>query len=192
LLWSYVLMLVGAAWILVRIPKNPLRVWQWALLGVGLTQVPVAVALVVAAWFFLMAYRGAFEIPWRAGKRFAQIGLGLYTLAFLGCLCAAVYDGLVSNPDMLVSGASRSDVLHLAWYVDRIEDALPTPLVLSLPVVVFRVLNLFWALWLASSLVGWLRWGFEQYSRGGLWVPKVAVRAPPAPPAPPEIDAGGT
>ncbi|HEY5955020.1 MAG TPA: hypothetical protein VIV60_00655, partial [Polyangiaceae bacterium] len=172
LLWSYVLMLIGAAWILVRIPKNPLHVWQWALLGIGLTQVPVAIALVVAAWFFLFAYRGACAIPSRNAKRFIQLALGLYTMVFLGCLCGAVYDGLVSNPDMLVAGSSNSDGLHLTWYVDRIDGTLPTPLVLSLPVVVFRLLNLLWALWLASSLVRWLRWAFEQFSRDGLWVQK--------------------
>jgi hypothetical protein len=176
LLWSYLLMLVGAAWILVRIPKNPLRVWQWALLGIGLTQVPVAVALVIAAWFFAMAYRGSVEIRSRMGKRFTQLTLGLYTLLFLGCLCGAVYDGLVSNPDMLVSGAISSDVLDLSWYVDRVQGPLPTSLVLSLPVVVFRLLNLLWALWLASSLIGWLRWAWQQYAQGGLWVPK-RVRA---------------
>jgi hypothetical protein len=176
LLWSYLLMLVGAAFILVRIPKNPLKVWQWALLGLGLSQVPVVVAFVVAAWFFLMAYRGAFEIRPRVSKKLAQIALCLYTLAFLGCLCGAVYDGLVSNPDMLVAGASGTDVLELTWYEDRIANVLPTPVVLSLPVVVFRLLNLVWALWLASSLVGWLRWGWQQYAQGGLWVPKAPPR----------------
>jgi hypothetical protein len=185
LLWSYVLLLVAAAWVLVRIPKNPLRVWQWVLLALGLTQVPIALAIIVVAWFFLMAYRGAFDIVSRKGKKATQVVLALYTLVFLGCLCGAVYDGLVSNPDMHVSGADTSDALALSWFVDRIQSALPSPVVLSLPVVAFRVLNLFWALWLAASLVGWLRWGWEQYCNGGLWVPKI-IKPNPVTPSPVE------
>jgi hypothetical protein len=31
-----------------------------------------------------------------------------------------------------------------------------------------------WALWLANSLVGWLKWAWEQFSDGGLWARKAA------------------
>jgi hypothetical protein len=29
---------------------------------------------------------------------------------------------------------------------------------------------LIWALWVAQALVGWLRWGFGQWSHGGYWL----------------------
>ncbi|RMG51905.1 MAG: hypothetical protein D6717_12450, partial [Gammaproteobacteria bacterium] len=41
--------------------------------------------------------------------------------------------------------------------------------ILSLPLWVYRVLMLGWALWLAFALLGWLRWGWEALQQGGLW-----------------------
>jgi len=44
-----------------------------------------------------------------------------------------------------------------------------------------------WALWLASSLIRWLTWGWTQFSKGGLarrlWKKKSTL--PPLPPTPP-------
>jgi len=181
LLWSYVAMLVAAGFILVKIPKNPLRIYQWSLLLVGLSQIPVAFAIAIGAWYFLMAYRGTINLSQRWAKKLLQTGLVLYTLFFLGCLCGAVYDGLVSNPDMLVSGTPDADGMHLVWYQDRVLGAMATPVIVSLPVVAFRVLNLLWALWLASSLVTWLKWGWQQFAAFGLWVPRLAPRAATGP-----------
>jgi hypothetical protein len=43
---------------------------------------------------------------------------------------------------------------------------------------------LLWALWLANALIGWLRWGFEAWSRGGYWRSrKHTVVTPPMPDA---------
>jgi hypothetical protein len=44
---------------------------------------------------------------------------------------------------------------------------------LSLPLFVFRILMLLWALWLAYSLLNWLRWGWQCFSEGGLWKRKI-------------------
>jgi hypothetical protein len=177
LLWSYLLMLVAAALILVRIPLNPLRTAEWALLGLGLTQVPLALTAAIVAWFFLFALRGRVQLnrPWL--KKLVQVGLAAYTLFFLGCLGGAVYDGLVSNPDMRVVGSPEPNQLALAWYVDRIAGSMPVASVLSVPVVVFRLLNLLWALWLASSLLSWLKWAWAKYAKDGLWT--TPAHAPP-------------
>lgn len=171
LLWSYLAMLIAAAFILVRIPMNPLRTRDWVLLGAGLTQIPVAITTTIAAWFFLVALRGHAQVKRRWLKKLMQVGLAFYTLFFLGCLSGAIYDGLVSNPDMLIAGSIDSHEMALTWYVDRIVGVFPSATVISLPVVVFRLLNLLWALWLASSLLGWLKWAWTEYAKGGLWVP---------------------
>ncbi len=175
LLWAYLLLLVGAAYVLARLPKSPMRFWQWWLLGLGLTQVPVLLALAIASWFFVIVLRGAWEPGRRVWRVLFRLFVAAWTLMFLGCLTGVVYDGLVSNPDMLVSGGGNG--LSLNWYVDRITNALPTARVLSVPIAIWRILNLLWALWLAASLVGWLRWGFAEYSRHGLW-PKPAPKVP--------------
>jgi hypothetical protein len=181
LLWSYLLLLVGAAYVLVRIPYSPLKTWQWAILGLGLTQVPLALAGFVAGWFFLLAYRNVAVVvrPWL--KKLFQVAVAVYTLAFLGCLCGAVYDGLVTNPDMHIATVDMGSNMGLRWFEDRIQGAMPRPIVLSLPVLVFRLLNLLWALWLASSLLGWLKWGWQCFAQGGLWAKSVSSRLPDAP-----------
>ncbi|MGC4066668.1 MAG: hypothetical protein QM784_18940 [Polyangiaceae bacterium] len=178
LLWSYLLLLVGAAYVLVRIPYSPLKTWQWAILGLGLTQVPLFVAGFVAGWFFLLSYRNGVVVlrPWL--KKLMQVFVAVYTLAFLGCLCGAVYDGLVTNPDMHIATANMGSDMGLRWFEDRIQGAMPRPIVLSLPVLVFRLLNLLWALWLASSLLGWLKWGWQCFGQGGLWAKKMPIPVP--------------
>jgi hypothetical protein len=54
------------------------------------------------------------------------------------------------------SNGSSSFLLH--WTQDRIGPDMPQPWVLTVPMWVFRVLMLLWALWLAYSLLNWLRW----------------------------------
>ena len=48
---------------------------------------------------------------------------------------------------------------------------------LSLPIFVYRGLMLFWALWLAWSLLAWLKWGWNAFSAGGLWRRKQKIAA---------------
>jgi hypothetical protein len=54
--------------------------------------------------------------------------------------------------------------------------------------LVYRGAMLAWSLWLALSLLKWLKWSWAAFSMGGLWK-KAPVRAPlppPVPPAPPK------
>jgi membrane protein YdbS with pleckstrin-like domain len=39
----------------------------------------------------------------------------------------------------------------------------------SVPLLVYRLLMLAWALWLAYSLLKWLRWAWECYGDHGYW-----------------------
>jgi hypothetical protein len=43
------------------------------------------------------------------------------------------------------------------------------------PLLVYRLLMLAWALWLAVSLLNWLKWGWGCFSNNGLWN-KAAVK----------------
>jgi hypothetical protein len=43
--------------------------------------------------------------------------------------------------------------------------------VLSVPLLVYRLLMLAWALWIAQALLGWLRWAWDCFSAGGYWRP---------------------
>jgi hypothetical protein len=168
LFWGHLVLILLLAPVLARLPRSPLRTWQWALLSLGLTQVPLPVAGLIFAWFFLMAFQDR-ERPqrrlWFNARQFLLLAL---TLAFLGCLFGAVYDSLLETPDMRVAGAGSSERL-LRWYVDRTPGALPEAWALSLSLWVWRGVMLAWALWLANSLVSWLKWAWRGFSAAGVW-----------------------
>ena len=52
--------------------------------------------------------------------------------------------------------------------------------VLSLPLWVYRVGMLVWALWLAASLVRAIGWGWRAFGVGGFWRRLALRRTPPA------------
>jgi hypothetical protein len=177
LFWGHLLLILLLAPVLARLPRSPLNVWQWALLALGLTQVPLVVAGIVFGWFFVMAFqsRDRPEGPfWFNARQFVLLG---FTLVFLGCLFGAVYDSLLNTPDMEVAGSgSHERMLH--WYMDRTAGTLPEVWVLTLSLWVWRGVMLLWALWLAHNLVSWLKWAWLEFSSDGVW--KAWRKAAPA------------
>lgn len=184
LFWSLlaVFLLVSAA--LGRVGLTPLGWKQWFLLSVGLSQIPVPAAAAVALWLVMLGWRG--KNPRENAREFdlIQVLLGGMTLLALVCLFASIKRGLLGLPDMQVGG-NGSSAYSLRWYADRIGWTMPRPWVVSLPLGVYRLAMLAWALWLAHALLDWLKWGWTCYAAGGLWKP---LRAPapalPPPPAP--------
>jgi hypothetical protein len=170
LLWGHLVLILLLAPVLGRLPGSPLRSWQWALLALGLTQVPLPVAGIVFGWFFLMAFQGHYRPERPIWFNARQLLLLALTLVFLGCLVGAVYDSLLSTPNMEVAGAGSSERL-LRWYFDRTPGTLPEVWVLTASLWVWRSVMLLWALWLAHELVGWLQWAWRELSSAGVWKP---------------------
>ncbi len=170
LFWGVLLIVVLAAAALGRTrPLTPLGTLSWLLLGVGLSQGGVWSALVVAGWLFALGLRGrmpAGTSKWR--HDLAQIGLVLLTVAALAALFGVVQKGLLGLPEMQVAG-NQSSAHDLRWYQDLAGAELPRATVVSAPLLVYRLLMLAWALWLAFALVGWLRWGWGAFTSNGLW-----------------------
>ena len=184
-LWQYVLVLILAAWLLGRYSGTTLKAPSWFVLGLGMTQVPMVAPIVVVMWLIAVGLRGRRgQDPWWAHD-LSQVGLVFGTgLAFL-MMYWAVYEGLLFQPDMQVEGAG-SYGSQLQWFADRTDGALSRPWVLWLPLWVWRILMLLWALWLAVMTFRWVTWAWQQASVGGLWKmpPKKAPADQPAPPAP--------
>ena len=171
LFWPYLVFLLAVAYLLGRaVPGSPLTSLQWVLLGLGLSVLPALAALVVAAFVFALAWRG--RRPPRGTWAFdgLQLLLAAWALASLGVLYVAVHQGLLFRPDMQVAGNGSSDTV-LRWYADRVSGPLPVAGVVSLPLWVYRVAMLLWALWLASALVRGTGPAWRSYSEGGLWRP---------------------
>jgi hypothetical protein len=168
LFWGVLVVIFILSLGLGKIPLTPLKSRHWFLLLVGLSQLPMPAAGLVIAWLMGLGWRANQSAAnWRYFNAL-QIFIGGITVLALGTLFAAVAQGLLSSPDMQITG-NQSSAFLLNWYQDRSLSTLPTATVVSVPLMAYRLLMLAWALWLAVSLLNWLKWGWACFSSNGLW-----------------------
>jgi hypothetical protein len=185
LYWGELIVMIVIAYALARTRRTRLRFRDWLLLGLGFSTFSWLALLVVVAWLFAFDWRGRNEVPRnRWTFNLLQAALALLTVIALFALASAIPQGLLGQPDMHVTGNSSYSQL-LRWFADRSTDALPQASALTLPLWVYKVLMLAWALWLANALIGWLREGFAAWTRGGYWreKPVAAIVVPATEPA---------
>lgn len=186
LYWSQLVVLVLVAWLLARYAPTPLRFHHWLLLGLGFSAFAWSAYALVVAWLILLGLRARHVLAERYGALFnvLQVMLAAVTLVAIIVLVTAVPKGLLGLPDMHVEG-NHSAVPTLNWFADQTDSVLPQGGVFSVSLWVYKVAMLAWALWLANALIGWLRWGFDAWSRGGYW----RARKPKAaePPVVPDV-----
>jgi hypothetical protein len=170
LFWSYLFVVILAALALGRIPWTPLTTRHWLLLGLGLTQVHPLLAIMIVGWFLALGQRrsSAYLPKDRFGFDAMQVLLVAWTVAAMVGLYFAIQKGLLGIPDMQISGNGSTNY-YLHWTQDRVGSTMPRPAVISLHLMLFRFLMLAWALWLALSLIKWLKWGWEAFHEGGVW-----------------------
>ncbi len=169
LFWSYLAVIILVALGLGRQSLTPLKTWQWVLLGLGLTQIPAPMALIIVGWLLVLGLRRQRSMPahW-LGFNALQLGLFIWTLVALMALFAAVKAGLIGQPEMQVAG-NRSSQWILNWTQDRIGADMPRPWVFSLPLWCYRGMMLAWSFWLAFALLNWLKWGWHCFAQDGVW-----------------------
>ncbi len=180
LFWGELLAIIIIALLLGRIPFTPLNTLQWLLLSLGLSQVPSPVAAIVVAWLLLLGLRKKRGSEIRSITTFntMQVLLVLLSFAAMGALFFTIQQGLLGHPDMQIGG-NGSFQHTLRWYQDRSSSLLPSAWVISVPLLVYRISMLIWALWLAISLLHWLRWGWGCFTDTALWKkspPKSALK----------------
>ncbi len=179
LFWPYFVFLLAVAFALGRIPQSPLSSTQWVLLGLGLSQIPALGALVVAGFVFALALRREKQPGAAFVFDLTQLLLVVWAVVSLVLLYSAIHTGLLFRPDMQVAGNGSTDTA-LRWYADRVVGETPDAGVLSLPLWVYRVGMLVWALWLASGLVRAIGWGWRSFGTGGFWRRLALRRMAPA------------
>ncbi len=186
LYWGELVVLVAIAWALARTRRTKLRFVDWLLLGLGFSTFSWGALLIVVAWLFAFDWRARAQVSAsRWGFNGIQIGLVALTALALVALISAIPQGLLGEPDMHVIG-NGSVATALRWFADRSSDALPQAMAISVPLWVYKVLMLAWALWLANALIGWLRDGFAAWTRGGYWRAQAVVEPPFAAAAAPQ------
>jgi hypothetical protein len=169
LYWAELVVFVVLAVLLGRFTSSPLATREWLLVGLGLSTFSWSVLLLFAIWVFALQWRRGWpgEVqPWIFNA--VQVGLVILTIVALGSLVAAIPNGLLGTPDMRVAGAGSTDNL-LTWFHDRVETALPQPVVVSVSIWFYKIAMLAWALWLSFALVRWVRKAWEAFTAGRLW-----------------------
>ncbi len=192
LFWSLLAIIVLGALVLGRLPLTPIRTPAWIVLGIGLAPTMVETAFLVVGWLLALGLRQRLGAENRRLLFNAtQLGLVLLTALALGALFFTLQAGLLGTPDMRIAGNGSHNLL-LHWYQDRAAADLPQASVWSLPLWVYRLAMLAWALWMVLALLRWLRWGWECFSTGGLWRQRRRQEAPAEPAAaPPSVQTEG-
>lgn len=168
LFWSMLAVFALAALGLAKTGLTPLDWRRWLLLAIGLSQLSVPGAALVAGWFVAMGERGRHAPATRRSFNFVQVALACYAALAAALLFKAIAHGLLGAPDMQIAGNGSHGAL-LRWYTDRSAAVVSRPWVFSVPLGVYRAAMLVWALWLADSVLNWARWAWTQYGVGGLW-----------------------
>ncbi len=179
LFWGLLGIILVAAIALGRSSLTPLRSWQWFLLAIGLTLATPMAIIIVIAWFVAMNKRRDVSATMSISAfQWMQVGLVLLTLIFIVSLFTSISDGLLGSPRMQLAGPvinivqsqfTDPQMYQLQWYQDMSKGELAQAWVISLPMYIYRILMLLWALWLAFSLVKWIRWGWESFATQGYW-----------------------
>lgn len=152
------------------VPGSPLKMHEWLLLAIGLTQLHFIGGMFIVGWLFLLQWRGR-RVPERAhwfGFNLLQVILVLVTGIALVLFVVVVSRGLLGTPEMFIAGEG-SWYNRLQWFSPASGLDLPQPGVITISIWFYRLLMLFWALWLANSLIRWLREGWTSFSAGGIW-----------------------
>ncbi len=174
LFWGVLIVIVILSFGLAKNSLTPLKNWQWFLLLMGLSQVSIVFAMCVVVWLFALGLREKKQPFSSSYFNLMQLALGGLSIISLLILFVAVQQGLLGAPDMQIAG-NQSSAFNLNWYQDRSMALLPTATVISVPLMTYRILMLLWSLWLAVSLLNWLKWGWNCFAMDGLWKERVVV-----------------
>lgn len=168
LFWSVLMVVVLVAAGLSRTGWAQLKFRHWLLLGIGLSMSHLAAGFMVVGWLIALDRRKMADSIKGHLFNLIQIGLAVLTLVALGSLVFAVSQGLLGHPDMNIVG-NGSHTSLLRWYQDVSGPVLPRVWVVSIPMLVYRMAMLAWALWLSFWLVGILKWGWQRFSQPMIW-----------------------
>ncbi|MGH8314313.1 MAG: hypothetical protein ACRETU_04085, partial [Steroidobacterales bacterium] len=182
LYWGELVVFLAVATLLGRWRHSPLRVHEWLLLGLGLSTLSWFVFVLVAGWLFAFRWRAqrASEsvARWRFNVRQVALAL-LAVVAITSLVFSGIRYGFLSRPDMGVVGAGSGEGVF-SWFRDQTSGPLPQPLVISVPLWVYKTLIFAWAVWIAIALTRWIRVAWAAWTQGGFWRGRSLETAQPA------------
>jgi hypothetical protein len=178
--WGELLVFLVLAVVIWRSRWLPIKPLHWLLLGLGLSTQNWWLLVVMTLWFVALSAHSKYASKLSDNLfNLLQIVLMSFSALVLLALLATIPMSLMGHPDMGIVG-NQSTGQWLKWYSDAATDITPEVVVYSLPLWVYKLAMLTWALWLAFSLVSWARWGWSQLSSNGVWRTSKKVIAPSA------------
>lgn len=182
LFWGALLVVLVLAVGLARSGTTPLKVYEWILLSLGVATFNLYVLAAIAIWFIALYVRGRRQSP-PGDHLFNLMQLALFGLSIvvLSALVGSIPASLLSRPEMMVAG-NGSSATYLQWYQDHSQGDMPLAWAITLPLWIYRLAMLLWALWLAFALMRWLPWAWRNLGVEGYWfTPQKKEVPPPAP-----------
>ena len=170
LYWTELAVMIVFAIILGRVGLAPLSTRHWLLLGLGFSTFSWLALAVVTTWLLACGAReklGTAGLNWWRFNVVQVVIAGLTVYALLAII-AALPQGLLGTPDMHVTG-HESHANLLSWFADRSTSELPLAAAFTVPMWIYKVVILAWALWLSFALVRWLPWAWKCFSSDGFW-----------------------
>jgi hypothetical protein len=175
LFWSVLLIVIVVAFALAKTGLTPLKFHHWLLLGIGMSMSNQAACLIVVGWLMALEFRPrCSNVTNRRNFNLIQAGIVMLTVLALASLLFAISQGLLGNPDMnIIGNGSRNGLLR--WYHDTGDPVLPKAWIISIPMLVYRLAMLGWALWISFGLIYILKWGWKRFTDPVLWRDKPGV-----------------
>jgi len=180
LLWGMLLVVGLMAYCLGHTKLTPLKSYEWVLLSLGICTLSLWSFVIVTLWLLALSQRGRLQqVSKQWHFKLLQLGLFAFSVIALMTLVTTLPNGLLGSPEMHIIGRNTYGN-SFYWYQDYSEAAYPVAWVISLPLWTYKFIILLWSLWLAASLMKWLRWGWQQLSYQGIWYAsdKILVKPP--------------
>lgn len=181
--WSELVVLLGVALILARLPFG-ISTISAVLLVLGMsTQEGTAMWLtMLVIWLAGISYRERISPQQYGNQAFNLIQIGMVVLTMLVSLTvsATIARGLlVGQPDMSIVSPGTGEAM--TWWVDRTQGVISSPVLVSVPRWGYKVLLFAWTLWFATWLWGIIKRALAAWMNGGYW-----YSTPPQPPRLPD------
>ncbi len=177
LYWGVLCVILIGAVVLSLLAKRlnlemPVAMLDWLLLGVGLSTVNGYGVIVVAVFFYILAFRKQKLQPGELSRfqfNGLQVCVIVLTIVAVLTLVTAIPIGLLSNPNMKVVGNDSYDNFY-NYYQDRaVVGQFPTAQIYSVSLMSYRLVMLVWSLWLATRLIKWAIWWWAAFSAKETW-----------------------
>lgn len=179
LFWTLIGVLAVVAVVLGRWGATPLGSFSWLVLlaGVAPASLGTNILLILSIVGFCLVAQRAPQITKRFDLDPRQLLAFMIFLAVIVMLMlyGSVKSALLGYPDMVVTG-NGSSTFEFNWYQDRFDGLPEHSWIYSISLTLFRGVMLVWALWMAFSVIGWIRWGIRRFTE--------VSHLPPPPPKP--------